>query len=70
MTTEWRELSNLEPRLGMFEILWVAVSMFFLMFAIIFSCAQGVSKEKDSGAEHSEPYGATCGAGCGAACGA
>ncbi|TKY44747.1 hypothetical protein E2542_SST31025 [Spatholobus suberectus] len=37
--------------------------------AIIFSCADGVSKEKTSAADQ-EPYGAGCGAGCGAECGA
>ncbi|RDX95327.1 hypothetical protein CR513_22170, partial [Mucuna pruriens] len=36
--------------------------------AIIFSCADGVSKEKTSAADQ-EPYGAGCAAGCGAGCG-
>ncbi|KAI9101627.1 hypothetical protein K1719_023871 [Acacia pycnantha] len=70
MAREWRELSNLEARLGMFGILWVALVMFCLICAIIFSCAQGVSKDKASVVADSEPYGAPCGAECGAACGA
>lgn len=74
MAREWREVTNLEARLGMFGnvcgILWVALVMFCVMSAIIFSCAEGVSKEKTSGAAESEPYGAPCGAECGAACGA
>ncbi|KAJ9140790.1 hypothetical protein P3X46_031394 [Hevea brasiliensis] len=39
-----------------------------ILTAIIFSCAQGASKDKASAA-HTDTYGATCLAGCGADCG-
>ncbi|CAL0323953.1 unnamed protein product [Lupinus luteus] len=38
--------------------------------AIIFSCADGVSKEKTSAADQESYYGAGCAAACGAGCGA
>ncbi|KAJ4826987.1 hypothetical protein Tsubulata_050347 [Turnera subulata] len=40
-----------------------------IIAAIIFSCADGASKDKTSAGDDHPTYGSTCGAGCGAACG-
>lgn len=74
MVREWREVNNnLNANLGVFgnayAILWLVLVSFCIISAIIFSCADGVSKEKTSAADP-EPYGAGCAAGCGAGCGA
>ncbi|MBA0739593.1 hypothetical protein Gogos_012849 [Gossypium gossypioides] len=59
---------------GLFLVLWAAFLTLSSISAILFSCADGVSKEKtDSG--DTNFYGGGCtagcgGAGCGAACGA
>ncbi|GMP83466.1 hypothetical protein CsSME_00037366 [Camellia sinensis var. sinensis] len=45
-------------------ILWVALVSLILISAIIFSCADGASKDKTSAAQ-ADNYGAGCGAGCG-----
>ncbi|KAF5940283.1 hypothetical protein HYC85_021450 [Camellia sinensis] len=45
-------------------ILLVALVSLILISAIIFSCADGVSKDKTSAAQ-TDTYGAGCGAGCG-----
>lgn len=73
MVREWRELNSLDANLGSFgnayAILWVVLVTLCIMSAIVFSCADGISKEKTSAADP-EPYGAGCGAECGADCGA
>ncbi|KAJ1387730.1 hypothetical protein SESBI_39718 [Sesbania bispinosa] len=73
MVREWREVNNLDTNLGFFinsyAILWVVLVTLCIISAIIFSCADGISKEKTSAADP-EPYGAGCAAGCGAGCGA
>ncbi|KAF3431925.1 hypothetical protein FNV43_RR26661 [Rhamnella rubrinervis] len=51
---------------GAVLVLWAALISVALIWAIIFSCADGASKDKAS-ATH-DTYGSTCG-GCGAACG-
>lgn len=76
MVREWRE-----EKVEMFgngygfeyAMLWIAILVSFCMIsAIMFSCAQGVSKPKTTNSADSEhyDYGAACGAGCGGACGA
>ncbi|KAI4347213.1 hypothetical protein L6164_008045 [Bauhinia variegata] len=73
MVREWREMANLDLDVGFFGnayiIFWAVLVTFSVVTAIIFSCADGASKEKSSAAEPG-PYGAGCGAECGAACGA
>lgn len=49
-------------------IMWVVTMSLVGLLAVIFSCADGVSKEKDSD-PHTDTYGTACAAGCGAACG-
>lgn len=70
MVREWREMSN---DVGLFgdacRMLWVVMVTLSIMSAIIWSCADGVSKEKSSAAD-SDPHGGGCAAACGAACGA
>ncbi|XVE58814.1 hypothetical protein DITRI_Ditri04bG0199100 [Diplodiscus trichospermus] len=56
-----------------FLVLWAALLTLSLISAIIFSCADGVSKDKPTSGD-SNYYGGQCaaacgGAGCGAACG-
>ncbi|KAK8627855.1 hypothetical protein V6N13_135453 [Hibiscus sabdariffa] len=56
-----------------FLVLWAALVTLSSISAMIFSCADGVSKEKTTSGD-SEFYGGGCtagcgGAGCGAACG-
>ncbi|KAK7291402.1 hypothetical protein RIF29_06514 [Crotalaria pallida] len=70
-----REINNnLDANLGFFgnayAILWLVLVSFCIISAIIFSCADGVNKEKDSDADPEPYYGAACAAGCGAGCGA
>ncbi|KAK9276063.1 hypothetical protein L1049_006345 [Liquidambar formosana] len=48
-------------------ILWVGLITLSLISAIIFSCADGASRDKAS-ATQTDTYGTNCG-GCGAACG-
>ncbi|RYR57213.1 hypothetical protein HN51_008795 [Arachis hypogaea] len=73
----WREVNNLEyatTQIGFFgnaySILWVILFAFCIISAMIFSCADGVSKDRTAAASDPEPYGAGCGAECGAGCGA
>ncbi|PHU01985.1 hypothetical protein BC332_27236 [Capsicum chinense] len=55
---------------GSFWGMWLMVLVCLCIIStIIFSCADGVSKEKDA-ATHTDNYAAGCGTGCGAACGA
>ncbi|KAG6672931.1 hypothetical protein I3842_16G083600 [Carya illinoinensis] len=51
-----------------FLLFWAVLVSLSLISVIIFSCAGGVSKEKNSTTD-TEYYGAGCEAGCGAACG-
>jgi hypothetical protein len=64
-----RELNNLDTNFGFFsnayDILWMVFVTFCIISSIIFSCAGGVSKERNSVAD-AESYGAGCGVGCGA----
>ncbi|KAK7271218.1 hypothetical protein RJT34_26934 [Clitoria ternatea] len=68
-----RELREDIPNIGFngnaYAILVVVLVTICIMSAIVFSCADGVSKENSSAADQ-EPYGAGCSAGCGAGCGA
>ncbi|KAL4316826.1 hypothetical protein HN51_070790 [Arachis hypogaea] len=73
----WREVNNLEyaTQNGFFgnnaySILWVMLFALCIISAMIFSCADGVSKDRTAAAADPEPYGAGCGAECGAGCGA
>ncbi|KAE8124889.1 hypothetical protein FH972_019734 [Carpinus fangiana] len=50
-------------------LFWLALVSISLISVIIFSCADGVSKEKTSAADTGY-YGGGCAAGCGTACGA
>lgn len=50
-------------------VFWLALVTLSLISVIIFSCADGVSKDKTSTAD-TEYDGGGCTAGCGAACGA
>lgn len=50
-------------------VLWVGLLTLSIVSAIIFSCAQGMSKENKSAEVDETLYGGGCGAGCGAACG-
>ena len=59
---------------GVFLVFWAALLIVSLISAIIFSCADGVSKDKTTSGD-TDFYGGGCaagcgGAGCGAACGA
>ncbi|XWS50762.1 hypothetical protein CRYUN_Cryun12cG0115500 [Craigia yunnanensis] len=59
---------------GVFLVFWGALLTVPLISAIIFSCADGVSKDKTTSGD-TNFYGGGCaagcgGAGCGAACGA
>lgn len=73
MVRELREVKIVDANLGFFSnsytILWMVLVTFCIISTIIFSCADGASKEKTSAADQ-EPYGAGCSAGCGAGCGA
>ncbi|KAF5745243.1 hypothetical protein HS088_TW07G00826 [Tripterygium wilfordii] len=48
-------------------VLWAVLVILSVVGTIIFSCADGASKEKASAT--AVAYGSTCAAGCGAACG-
>ncbi|XVF09545.1 hypothetical protein REPUB_Repub07fG0103400 [Reevesia pubescens] len=55
---------------GAFLVFWAALLTLSLISAIIFSCADGVSKNKTTSGD-TNFYGGGCAAGCGAAgCGA
>lgn len=54
---------------GALLVFWLALLSLSLLSAIIFSYADGVSKEKASMAD-TEFYGGGCAAGCGGGCGA
>lgn len=73
MVRELREVKIVDSNIGFYGngyAIWLMVLVTFCIIpAIIFSCADGVSKEKSSAADQ-EPYGAACGAACGAGCGA
>ena len=52
---------------GVFLVFWAALLIVSLISAIIFSCADGVSKDKTTSGD-TDFYGGGCAAGCGAAC--
>ncbi|KAK6921699.1 hypothetical protein RJ641_012206 [Dillenia turbinata] len=73
MVREWEEAVRLgredhEVLSKVVIVLWVAIIMVSLVSAIIFSCADGMPKEK-AASHHADTYGAGCAAGCGAGCG-
>ncbi|KAJ9174015.1 hypothetical protein P3X46_017090 [Hevea brasiliensis] len=51
-------------------VLWVGLLTISVISTIIFSCAEGVSKDNKSSEVDTSLYGGGCGAECGAACGA
>ncbi|KAF1886683.1 hypothetical protein Lal_00045918 [Lupinus albus] len=53
-----------------FALLWLVMISLCIISAIIFFCADGVSKQKNSAADPEPYYGAGCAAACGAGCGA
>ncbi|KAM0961299.1 hypothetical protein ACFX13_021015 [Malus domestica] len=77
MVRDWKELGSGGGGTGLsggsasvFVMLWAALATFVVISAIIFSCADGVPKDKASTNGH-DTYGSTCAAaGCGAGCGA
>ncbi|XP_015882794.1 uncharacterized protein LOC107418606 [Ziziphus jujuba] len=70
MVRLWRDLASVHGSGSAgFVVLWLALLGVCIISAIIFSCADGVSKEKTSTAD-TELYGGGCAAGCGAGCGA
>lgn len=76
MVRQWTDITTLDANLG-FSVnaslilwLWIALVTFSIMSAIIFTCSDGVSKDRTTSAADSELYGAGCAAPCGAACGA
>ncbi|XP_041013510.1 uncharacterized protein LOC121256704 [Juglans microcarpa x Juglans regia] len=77
MVREWKEAArgdggsnaeSLSSSSSAVLIFWGALVMLSLITAIIFACADGASKEKDSAA-HTNTYGTACAAGCGGGCG-
>lgn len=54
---------------GVCVVLWVILVTVSALSVMIFSCADGVPKEKSSSAD-SNYHGGGCAAGCGARCGA
>ncbi|KAK8655945.1 hypothetical protein V6N13_108508 [Hibiscus sabdariffa] len=72
MVRELKVITDMDAG-GVFLVLWAALVTLSSISAMIFSCADGVSKEKTASGD-SEFYGGGCtagcgGAGCGAACG-
>ena len=72
MVREVREAINLDGAVGnighAWLLFWLALVTISLISVIIFSCAHGVSKDKNSTGD-TEFYGGGCAAGCGAGCG-
>ncbi|KAG2709418.1 hypothetical protein I3760_05G238300 [Carya illinoinensis] len=76
MVREWKEAArgdggrNAESLRSSSAVLifWGALVMLSLITAIIFACADGASKEKDS-ATPTDTNGTVCAAGCGGGCG-
>ncbi|KAM6569206.1 hypothetical protein CsatB_017191 [Cannabis sativa] len=74
MVRLWREVANVDGGVGTGSGAFLIFLLGFLvtlciLSTIIFSCADGVSKEKTSQGD-TELYGGGCAAGCGAGCGA
>lgn len=72
MVRLWREIGSVEFDDGAYWLVfWAVLVTFCIIPAIVFSCADGVSKEKSATTNDTELYGgAGCAAGCGAGCGA
>ncbi|KAJ7943106.1 putative Transmembrane protein [Quillaja saponaria] len=76
MVREWKEMGLKGYEGGFSEglssvvfVFWAALVFVFVFAGIIFSCADGATKDKASAANH-DTYGSTCAAaGCGAGCG-
>lgn len=68
MPREWRSDDNLEEGfVSPFMVIWMAMLFLSMILTMIFSCADGVPRNK---ASHAENYGSSCAAGCSAGCGA
>ncbi|KAK3189346.1 hypothetical protein Dsin_028907 [Dipteronia sinensis] len=69
MAREWKEVIREDNGRGGSVVLlfWAALFTLSIITVIVFSCAGGASKDKDSAG--TDAYGTTCAAGCGAACG-
>ncbi|KAM1190362.1 hypothetical protein ACFX13_011245 [Malus domestica] len=73
MARDWKELGGGGSGLSggsaaVFVMLWAALATFVVISAIIFSCADGVPKDKAATTGH-DTYGSNCAAtsaGCGA----
>ncbi|KAJ0095647.1 hypothetical protein Patl1_15098 [Pistacia atlantica] len=50
-------------------LLWAFLVTLSIISAVVFSCAGGASKDKDSATNADAAYGSNCAAGCGAGCG-
>ncbi|KAH7857746.1 hypothetical protein Vadar_016100 [Vaccinium darrowii] len=71
MVRQWKEEITWDGG-GITEVclvLWVVLVTFALIWVLIFSCAEGASKDKTSAANSSQVYGGGCAAECGAGCG-
>uniref|UniRef100_A0A7N0U1G2 Transmembrane protein n=1 Tax=Kalanchoe fedtschenkoi TaxID=63787 RepID=A0A7N0U1G2_KALFE len=71
MVREWgggRANGELEEGfVGARVVFWVVLFSLSIVLAAVFSCADGVTRDK---ASHADNYGTSCAAGCGAGCGA
>ncbi|KAJ7954143.1 Membrane protein insertion efficiency factor like [Quillaja saponaria] len=69
MVSEWKEVGLTGYEGDVIFVFWAALVTVSVFAAIIFSCADGASKDKESAANHNT-YGSACAAaGCGAGCG-
>ncbi|GMP33005.1 hypothetical protein CsSME_00006515 [Camellia sinensis var. sinensis] len=70
MVREWKEViaGDGGGGGGACLVFWVVLVTFSLISVLIFSCADGASRDKTSAAD-SSVYGGGCEAGCGAGCG-
>lgn len=68
-----REIGGVNGSFGLagdvYLLFWAALFTLCIISTIIFSCSDGMSKERNSTADV-ELYGGGCAAGCGAGCGA
>ncbi|PSR84707.1 Membrane protein insertion efficiency factor like [Actinidia chinensis var. chinensis] len=75
MAREWKEVitgnggGDGGGRSDVCLVVWVVLFTFTMISILIFSCADGASRDKASAEDSSHVYGSGCAAGCGAACG-